>query len=273
MAVLITLGQGLSLIDARELTNDQKQRLGSTADTNSTLSTLRDAMGATKDGREIIPILPDIVGEAAVLAWLGDELPAMGVDSHSLVERMAALKSDHVVQFLVRTAQDFAMTRDDPVQWLRNLIQSNRDDLNVLRNVARALPTDTFTLLPFAVDLTRQLIERLKVEAPAISDSTGAKDQIAEIAEWQATLGNWLSDLGRPEEALEASYEANRMSRALASVKRDDNSLFRLARSTQNVGSRRGAGYPTTTRQYASRPFFGGLEQFAEYPCPRFEQS
>jgi hypothetical protein len=73
MAVLATLGQGLSLGDARTLIEEESKRLGSSAKINATVVALRDALPGTGDGPEIAPILPDIVGEAAVASALGGE--------------------------------------------------------------------------------------------------------------------------------------------------------------------------------------------------------
>jgi hypothetical protein len=71
MAVLATLGQGLSLSDARELIEDEKRSVAFVGDTNATIQALRQDLPGTGEGRKISPILPDIVGEAAIMFWLG----------------------------------------------------------------------------------------------------------------------------------------------------------------------------------------------------------
>src|SRR5262249_17050007 len=81
LAVLATLAQGMSLSNVRKLIEEETGRLGSSADVNATLEALRDALPAGSEGREIAPILPDMVGEAAILLWLGrgGVLPGLGI--------------------------------------------------------------------------------------------------------------------------------------------------------------------------------------------------
>jgi hypothetical protein len=110
-AVLATLCQGLSLGDARALIDEESKRVGSAADINATVEALRDGLPAIGDGPEIAPILPDIVGEAAIMCWLGNGgvLSGLGIiDPFASIHRAASMALGRVSQVLVRAAQDFA---------------------------------------------------------------------------------------------------------------------------------------------------------------------
>src|SRR5258708_11710373 len=91
-AVLATLCQGLTLADARKLIKDEAARLDTTADINATVTALRNGLPGT-DGQDVAPILPDIVGEAGIMYWLGDRgvLREFGIDPLGSVNRAAAI--------------------------------------------------------------------------------------------------------------------------------------------------------------------------------------
>jgi hypothetical protein len=72
LAVIATLAQGLSLRDGRKLIAAELPVLGSSADVNATIAALRDVLPGSADGREISPIVPHIIGQAAIMTWLGD---------------------------------------------------------------------------------------------------------------------------------------------------------------------------------------------------------
>ena len=137
MAVLATLGQGLSLGDTRALMEEESKRLGSPAKINATVAALRDALPGSGEGPEIAPILPDIVGEAAIMFWLGNVLPGLGIAPLASINRAAGAGLGRTSQILVRTAQDFAAAgRDEPVRWLYAVAQAQETDLDALMVIA-----------------------------------------------------------------------------------------------------------------------------------------
>src|SRR5258708_1976049 len=152
-AVLATLCQGLTLADARKLIKDEAARLDTTADINATVTALRNGLPGT-DGQDVAPILPDIVGEAGIMYWLGDRgvlLREFGIDPLGSVNRAAAIALERTSLTLVRTAQDFvAAELDEPVGWLRAIAQARKDDLDALATIADALPYPTLALLELA---------------------------------------------------------------------------------------------------------------------------
>jgi hypothetical protein len=64
----------------------------SATDVNTTVAAPQDGLPGTSRRPEIAPILPDIVGEAAILCWLGDggALSRLGIDPLASIRRAAA---------------------------------------------------------------------------------------------------------------------------------------------------------------------------------------
>jgi tetratricopeptide (TPR) repeat protein len=236
IAVLATLCQGLTLADARTLIEEESQRLGSSADINATIAALRDGLPGAGDGPEIAPILPDIVGEAAIICWFGNggELSGLGIDPLASIHRTASTALGRVSQVLVRTAQDFAAAgRDEPVRWLYAIAQATEADLDALMTIANALPHQTLALRELAVELEQSIADRLRV---VVTGGEAAEAAHPLLSASLTNLGNRLSNLGRREEALAASQEAVDIYRRLAQT-RPDAFLPGLARSLNNAGA------------------------------------
>jgi tetratricopeptide (TPR) repeat protein len=235
-AVLATLCQGLTLGDARALIEEESQRLGSAADISATVEALHDGLPGTGDGPEIAPILPDIVGEAAIMCWLGNGgvLSGLGIDPLASIHRAAATALQRTSQVLVRTAQDFAAAgRDEPVRWLYAIAQATEADLGALMTIANALPHQTMALRELAVELTQSLADRLRIVVTSGEAADGARSALSASL---SNLGVRLGDLGRREEALAASQEAVDIRRRLAQS-RPDAFLPDLASSLNNAGA------------------------------------
>jgi tetratricopeptide (TPR) repeat protein len=235
MAVLATLCQGLTLADARTLIEEESQRLGSPADINTTLAALRDGLPGAGDGPEIAPILPDIVGEAAIIFWLGSGgvLSGLGIDPLASIHRAATTALGRTSQVLVRTAQDFAAAgRDEPVRWLYAIAQATEADLDALIVIANALPHQTMALRELAVELTQSVADRLRSVVIGGDAADGARSALSASL---SNLGVRLGALGRREEALAASQEAVDIYRRLAQT-RPDAFLPDLASSLNNLG-------------------------------------
>lgn len=238
MAVLATLAQGLSLQDARALIADEKSSLCSLADINATVVALRDGLPGGGGTSEIAPILPDIIGEAAILTWLGDtgELSGLGINAESSIHRLARVALGRLSQVLVRVAQDFASTGcDEPVRWLGAIAQIAEADLGALMEIAGKLPDKTMALRELASELAQAIVHRLRL---AITDRT--TEEATEryqglLADSLSNLGVRLGYLGRLEEGLVADQEAIDIKRRLAQLRPDD-FLPGLATSLNNVG-------------------------------------
>jgi tetratricopeptide (TPR) repeat protein len=237
-AILATLCQGLTLRDARALMEEESKRLGSSADINATVAALRDGLPGAEDGPQIAPILPDIVGEAAIMCWLGNggELSRLGIDPLASIHHAATTALGRVSQVLVRTAQDFAAAgRDEPVRWLYAMAQATEADLGALSVIADSLPHQTMALRELAVDLTRPIVERLRSIATDETREEAGEPTRALLGTSLANLGVRLGALGHREEALAASQEAADIRRRLAQSL-PDAFLPDLAMSLNNLG-------------------------------------
>jgi len=240
MAVMATLTQGLTLAEARALAAREREALGSMAALDATVAALTDALPASEANRGVASILPDIVGEGAVLAWFGSNgaLAARGVDPAERVEAAAKVSLRNASATLVRTAQDFAAAGyAEPIQWLEALVSTAEADVGALMQIAGTLPDRTLALREMAaglyVKITDSLRESAKAEA-AIGSQLRAQ---ALYAESLRLLGGRFGALGRGEEALSATQEATDIYRRLATA-RPDAFLPGLATSLNDFGNR-----------------------------------
>jgi hypothetical protein len=235
MAVLTTLAQGLTLADARKLAQQELDVLGSSAGLNNVIDALRNAL--PRGGAAIAPILPDIIGEAAILIWLGQRgvLSELGTEPLSCVRRVAEMARPRVIQTLVRTAQDFA-GRDEPVRWLERLSRVIDIDLGALMDIADELPAQTLALRELAADLYQRIADQSRAQLARLTEQDADKQRQATFARSLGNLGSRLSDLGRREEALAASQEALDIIRRLAQS-RPNAFLPDLAGSLNNTGA------------------------------------
>ena len=236
MAAIATLLQGLTLTEARVIATKEIDTLRSGADLNATIGALQDALPGPDAVRGVAPILPDIVGEGAILDWFGPNggLATSGVDA---AERMMAAARPSVgkaAETLVRAAQDFAEAgRAEPIQWLAALAGAPETDLGALIEIASALPHSTVVLRELSTDLFRRIADILR-GAATTGKGAGADEQI--LAYSLDNLGVRLSALGRNEEAVAAAQDAVDISRNLASA-RPDAFLPALANSLSNLGA------------------------------------
>jgi tetratricopeptide (TPR) repeat protein len=228
IAVMATLRQGLLIGEARQFIEDEARAIGRTADVSASLEALRDALPGWFEEREISPIQPDIVGEAAILIWLGQRgvLAKQGIESLNCVQRVSDTALSRVTQTLVRTAQDFAAAgHDEPVRWLNSLSQAIDTDLGALVEIADQLPRQTLALRELAADLQKRIADQLRA----------ALGMDVALAGALTNLGVRFFDLGRLEEALAASQESIEILRRFAQS-RPDALVPSFAASLGNLG-------------------------------------
>ena len=133
----------------------------------------------------------------------------------------------------MRTAQDFAAAgHDEPVRWLYAMAQATEADLGALIVIAEQLPKETIALCELALDLTRSIVDRLRIVA-IVGEAAEAAHPL--LSAWLSDLGNRLSHVGSREEALAASQEAVDIRRRLVQT-RPDAFLPDLAMSLNNLG-------------------------------------
>ena len=170
MAVMATLTQGLALPEARALAKSELGALDSTASLDPTLEALTDALPEATAKGGVAPILPDIVGEAAILTWLGagGDLERRGLAAPPRIAAAARIALAKVSSTLVRAAQDFAAAgRVEPIRWLEALTQAPETDLGALMQIADALPAQTLALRETAARLMRRIAGILARDDPA----------------------------------------------------------------------------------------------------------
>ncbi len=132
------------------------------------LTALTDALPASGADDGVAPILPDIVGEGAILAWFGPRggIAASGLEPQTSIAAAARVALPKVSATLVRTAQDFAAAGyADPVKWLEALAGAPETDLGALMEIANALPDQTLALRELAVRLLSQIAATLQSAA------------------------------------------------------------------------------------------------------------
>ena len=221
MAVLATLAQGLTLPEARQLAASERDCLGSSAPLDATIQALADALPASGGGAA--PILPDVVGEGAILAWFGAEggLASVGLKPEASIANTARMALGKVSATLMRAAQDFAAAGyAQPIRWLEGLAGAREADLGALIEIADALPNYTLSLRILASELTDRIVRLLR-ESSAAGTGESPVELRSLYAGWLNNLGNRLSDLGRREDALAAAQEAIDIHRRLAAERPD----------------------------------------------------
>jgi hypothetical protein len=121
MAALATLVQGGTAAEMRALAQAEREALGAAVDLDAVVQGLREALPPVEAGAAVGPILPDIVGEAALLRVFGDggEGVMGGVDAELRILSAARGAVGAASATLVRTAQDFASAgRLEPIRWI-----------------------------------------------------------------------------------------------------------------------------------------------------------
>jgi tetratricopeptide (TPR) repeat protein len=247
LAAMATLTQGLTREEARALAEGELAALRSSAPLNGSLEALRDALPGVGENGGVAPILPDIVGEAAILAWLGDGGPVVaewGLPSAARIAAAARNRLPRVSAVLARAAQDFAAAgRDEPVRWLENLAATSDADVGALMQIADELPDQTLALRELAARLTGRITDAFRAAIAAFEahDYDGDRKTSFALQGLLATsvnnLGGRFSALGRREGALAATREATEMFRRLA-AEQPGAFLSYLATSLNNLGNR-----------------------------------
>jgi tetratricopeptide (TPR) repeat protein len=240
MAVMATLVQGLSLAEARALATKERKAFGSTTSLDATIAALTDALPEAGAGGGVAPILPDIIGEGAILAWLGPNggIAASGLDPQARIAEAARVAVAKASSTLVRTAQDFAAAGyAEPVRWLEGLAGARETDLGALTEIANALPEQTLALRELAAELTQRIVHSL--QGPAAAEANAGSDYKVQslYASSLSNLGVRMGELGRREDALAATQEATDIYRRLA-TERPGILLPYLAKSLDNLGVR-----------------------------------
>ena len=214
LAAYVTLCQGLTRMPLEEAIEEEKSALRrqSAGDAHDVAEALAVALPSETGGAS--PILPDVIGEAAILrlaevlepdrqaAWIG---------------RAFRHAPTQVAASVIRTAQDYAIEGySAPLLWLDHLAHEGEANLAVLIDIVNQLPINTLVLR----ERSAQLASTLVTMARPLVEAEG-RVFAPLLGSALTTLTNSLSALGRREAALQHAQEAVDLYRQLAAERPD----------------------------------------------------
>ena len=208
MAVMATLVQGLRATEARQLAAKEPETFRNNASLDATIAALTDALPAP-DG-EIAPVRPDVVGEAAIIAWLSPQgaLASTGVEPMATINEAASIALSRVAQTLVRVAQDFPENNLDSIRWLESLLGSRSNDITALMEIARAIPSQTLALSNYAEALFRLIVNQLALGVIGARGTDLELPFLSAYTAYVSDFGRKLGQLGRLDEAVNCFQSA-----------------------------------------------------------------
>ncbi len=235
LAAYVTLCRGLDREQAEMAAAQEKEAIGrGSAGDPAELTDLLATALSSGEGR-IEPILPDMIGEAAILK----AFESLDRRSAALVLRAFGQAGQPVGATIIRTAQDFAGAgHQAPLAWLDALIVREEIDLDQLMLLADTLPQTSFALLKHAARVTERITDRLR-EAVERGDA----HRLPVLAAALNNLGVRLSAVGQREAALAPAQEAADLYRELA-AKAPDAYRPDLAHGPQQPGQLLERGRP-----------------------------
>ena len=200
VAAVVTLRQGLTPEAAREMVEQESEKLGYNLPHGS--AALRDAFAVAlpDDAGGITAVEPDMIGEALLLdVWREDNIQALPA-----ITRAYATDPDAVAKTVVRTCQDYVIRGNrHPLNWLEK-IRADTTDLYALIHLCNAMPTQTVELREIAAELDKAVVRQVGPPAGDMRDL----DQVMILAVSLNNLSNRFSDLGQREKALAAIEKA-----------------------------------------------------------------
>jgi len=205
LAAYTTLCRGLSREAAETVAEVEKQELKRPAagDAAELVDLLEQALPGPS---RIEPILPDMIGEAAILRTFAP----LCERSALVVCRAFALAGQPVAATVVRTAQDFAGGgHAAPLAWFDALVERDEVSLDQLMLLADTLPKTSFALLQHAVRLTLMVANCLRD-----AEARGEAHRLPLLAAALNNLGLRLGAVGRRSDALAPAKEAVEIYRA-----------------------------------------------------------
>ncbi|MEM6915367.1 MAG: tetratricopeptide repeat protein, partial [Verrucomicrobiota bacterium] len=172
---------------------------------------------------QMAPILPDIVGEAALVIegkLLTDQ------QFREILKMAEGINFIQATASLIRTVQDFSPDGEESaIHWLDYLRQNSESNPDQLKWIAMQLPPATIALLRYRVDVLSSLL--------------GVDSEIGETEEAriQNSLAVYFGELGKRDEALESARRAVEIRERLTESK-PDAFLPDLAVSLNNLSNR-----------------------------------
>src|SRR4029077_10510453 len=156
LAAVVTLCEGLSEQDAHAMIARECEalHLPVAQGTEPIRAALYAALPADAGG--IAPILPDILGEATMIAAWGDT--QQGTDA---VRRAATDRRESVTRVVIRACQDFLVRGHRvPLGWLQ-VLRASSIDIDELGRLADAMPSGTTELREMALEVTQAALDAI----------------------------------------------------------------------------------------------------------------
>lgn len=242
MAAFLTLVRGCPRDVLPRLTDGECRAMGWTPGSSlpDIERALCDTLSYEGDAGDIAPILPEVIGEAALVQALGRYPPDVQA---AIVRRGYWIYAEDTTGTVIRATQDFAATGGGPViQWLDALI-AEADEPEELLALAAQLPDRTVALIGKAAAIQERAVETL-------GERYGADPNAGHQTDFAAALVNLSArrrDLGRFDDACAAARQAvelyRRLDPAAATGHRPDlaAALTALAARLSDLGHRHDA--------------------------------
>jgi|HubBroStandDraft_1064217.scaffolds.fasta_scaffold04628_5 hypothetical protein len=181
---------GCSLDDLRKYLDPEVKALSYDAAGGDLVDALEDAL-SSDDGR-LMPVLPDLIGEAVVVEQLRT---LSNVPQGEFISRWFDRARTPVAETLVRATQDY-LAEEAPIRWLRHIMKESAD-IETLFQISAVLPESSVRLQDLSFSIHDQIAQGL---------GTGGKGktlfQNLRVVESLSRLAKSCALSGRHEEAL-----------------------------------------------------------------------
>ncbi len=254
LAAGLTLAGGCSRDDLVQMIAEEAETRGFTGDRAEVEQALLNALPGEQPNL-IAPVLPDLIGEAAVIKVMCTRSDKQQIDA---VKRWHRRAPKPVLSSVIRIIQDYAVKDDHPaLKWFDAIVEGT-NDLATLMAIASQMPERTVALAERAAHLYVKMVAAVRPKPDAAYD----QEATAILAGSLNNLATRLSDLGQREQALEAAQEAVELYRELAATRRDAfrpylaRSLSVMADCLENVGRDEEAIYAGEQAVATLSPYF-----------------
>jgi tetratricopeptide (TPR) repeat protein len=246
MAGFITLAGGVATNALADIIASEQAALHwqGAGDVPELAEALRDAMSEVegKNGNFVPPVLPNLIGEAAILAALQEQSPEAQA---ATVCRARTAGGRRCIATVIRTAQDFAKSRDHPsLSWLDALVDQ-ADELAELIALSDELPDRSSSMIERAAKIEQKLVDAQRTMV--IAKNKERTEQLT-LARFLRRLASRLRDVYRLEEARAAAAEAVDIHRALEGHDRASPTVGNFSQSLLTLS---GANYDLGRREEA----------------------
>jgi hypothetical protein len=234
LAAGLTLAGGCSRDDLVQMIAEEAETRGFTGDRAEVEQALLNALPGEQPNL-IAPVLPDLIGEAAVIKVMCTRSDKQQIDA---VKRWHRRAPKPVLSSVIRIIQDYAVKDDHPaLKWFDAIVEGT-NDLATLMAIASQMPERTVALAERAAHLYVKMVAAVRPKPDAAYD----QEATAILAGSLNNLATRLSDLGQREQALKVAQEAVDIRRELAATRPDAfrpylaRSLAVMANCLANVG-------------------------------------